>query len=170
MKVSGVFTPDILEDVSTKVGISRIKPLISGRPYDEILKIQIKRGTNVKMNHEQSLFDLCVIPDEEDERDNNKYLNNCLNVIHTKEYTDDKNDEDDDVATANCDDGDMECMLDAMFDVWNDEFEGNKKKDDDDEKEKEEEVKKPERPWASRSSPSGTYVRNPVTRKLENIG
>ena len=48
------------------------------------------------------------MPDEEDERDNNEYLNDCLNVVHTKEYADDKNDEDDDVATANCDDGDME--------------------------------------------------------------
>lgn len=102
-----------------------------------------------------------MIPDEEEEKSDNSYLNDCLNVIHSRddEYVEEGGD---------CGDGDMECMLDTMFDVWNDEFEGDKKVEE--EEEKEEEVKKPERPWASRSSPSGTYVRNPVTRKLENIG
>lgn len=170
LKVSGVFTPDILEDVSAKVGLSRIKSLISGRPTEEILKLQIIRGTNVKINHEESLFDLCVIPDEDVEKNEINYLNDCLNVINRNEYSDDIEIQGDTTVVSECGDGDMECMLDAMFDVWNDEYEGNKKKDDDDDSDKEEKVKKDERPWASRSSPSGTYVRNPITRKLENIG
>jgi len=120
----------------------------------------------VKQHHEQTLMELCMIPDEEEEKSDNNYLNDCLNVINTE--NEEYDDEEDGEGGGDCEDGDMNCMLDTMFDVWNDEFEGNKKVEE--EVVEEEEVKKPERPWASRSSPSGTYVRDPVTRKLKNIG
>lgn len=170
-KVSGVFESNKLEDVSCIVGISRIKSLISGRPFDETLQIQILRdGSKIKSNHEQSVLDLCILPDEEEEKNSNEYLNNCLNVIHKKEYSmmDAEFNKSDGDEKINCEDTDMECMLDTIWkdELVDDDASGNKEE----EEEKEDEVKKPDRPWASRSSPSGTYVLDPATRKLKNIG
>jgi hypothetical protein len=75
-----------------------------------------------------------------------------------------------DIASA-CGDDDMECMLDTISNLWNDDeddndsdFEERKRKEEDEKKRNE--MKKPA-PWSSRSSPSGTYVR--VNGTMVNI-
>ena len=70
-----------------------------------------------------------------------------------------------DSETAICDEGDdTDSILDSMWGEWS--FEEEK------EEEVVEEVKEEKKkvaPWSSRSSGSGTYVRNPKTGKMENI-
>ena len=66
-------------------------------------------------------------------------------------------------------------MLDTMFQAWGDELlEGTPStpsKANPSELEVEAAKKKKKtRPWASRSSGSGTYVRDPTTGKMKNIG
>lgn len=155
MKISGMFEED-MEDVSG-VGLSRIKSLISGKPKDKLLSIHVLRGTDIKSRHEDALLELCDIDEESADTE---FMSDCLSTIYQHEEDIPEN--------ADCVDTDMECMLDKVFDVWNDEFptaltENNIIEDI------VEEVKKP-KPWARRSSPSGTYVRDPATGKLKNIG
>ncbi len=57
-------------------------------------------------------------------------------------------------------------MLDAMFGVWGEELGLGKEKETAEEEEVE---KKKPAPWSSRSSPSGTFVRDPKTGKMVNI-
>jgi len=84
----------------------------------------------------------------------------------------------DSMENANCDATDVECMIDAIYnnadELSDDDIMKKKKKkekEEEDKKKKEQEEKeKPSRPWASRSSPSGTYVQDPTTGKLKNIG
>lgn len=106
--------------------------------------------------HELALVELCIVGDDATTAD-------CISSIYAAE-DDIYLAGDDNVATCD-DDDETECMLDSMWSDWsyNESIE---------EVEKTEEVeKKPKKsqPWSSRSSPSGTYVRNPKTGKLENI-
>ena len=153
--VSGSF-----DEVSEVVGksLEGVKGLIGGRNEGDGLVLKIIRGSDVMSKHETALIDLCVLPD------NDKDINNCIEALYKADY-DMKEDTSGEVVEE-CNDGDMDCMLDAMFDVWNDELEP--KKDEEDEK-KEEETKKKPAPWSSRSSPSGTFVRDPKTGKMVNI-
>lgn len=64
-----------------------------------------------------------------------------------------------------CDDGDVDCMLDSMLDLWGEEI-GIKNEEAVEEVKTE---KKKPAPWSSRSSPSGTFVRDPKTGRMVNI-
>ena len=66
-----------------------------------------------------------------------------------------------------CGDDEAECLLDSMWECWSDglSIQGNGQL----EKQDVEPVKKKVAPWSSRSSPSGTYVRDPKTGKMVNI-
>jgi len=159
MMVSGVFNNDF-EDVYG-AGLDRVKTLISGKKSEDHLKLRVLRGTDIKRRHEESVMELCDVMDDDVE---SVYLNDCMQMIHGSETGELLNYNED----SNCADTDMECMLDSMFGLWNDEMPLTEESNI---KESEKEVTKPNsRPWASRSSPSGTYVRDPATGKLKNIG
>ena len=104
-------------------------------------------------------MELCIVGDE-------KETSECISAIYAAD-----NDiyvaGDGDMAAACDEDSDTECMLDALWGDWSDEL----LPIDDvvEEDEVKEEKKKQAQPWASRSSGSGTYVRNPKTGKMENI-
>lgn len=153
VQLSGTF--DEILDVSG-LGIERIRSLVSGRPDESPLVMRIARGSDVMERHELALVELCIVGDDTTTAD-------CITSIYAAE---------DDIYLAGgdnmtmCDDDDgTECLLDSMWSDWS--FDKATE-----EVEKEEEVKKKPKksqPWSSRSSPSGTYVRNPKTGKLENI-
>uniref|UniRef100_A0A7S4J0I1 Uncharacterized protein n=1 Tax=Odontella aurita TaxID=265563 RepID=A0A7S4J0I1_9STRA len=106
--------------------------------------------------HESALVDLCTIP----EKDVN--LESCLTAINGYDMDFD----DDDMPTVDCGDDEAECMIDQLYAGWGEEL-GMEKQDD--EAEEEEEKKKKPAPWSSRSSPSGTFVRDPKTGEMVNL-
>lgn len=155
--VSSIFG-DELENVYG-VGLDRVKSLVGGRDKDKSLVLRVARGTDVMSRHETALVDLCTLPDNLRDPASEK----CIDALFNEGYAM----PDDDVECSLENDDDSECMVDTLYNIWGEE--------DDYGIEKEEEVpkelpkKKKVYPWASRSSPSGTYVRNPKTGKLENI-
>ena len=113
--------------------------------------------------HEEHLVTLCNLPGGMDDD-----LRDCLDAIMTEEKIDTED------LAMDCDE-EGECMLDAMFEAWGDELAENVTPSSTKEKQAEIEIeinkkKNNARPWASRSSPSGTYVRDPVTGEMKNIG
>jgi hypothetical protein len=140
------------------------KGLVSSVPDEDPLTLQIARGTGVVDRHETAIVDLCQSPGSSD-----KKVEECVVDFLAAGYADYVGEDDADVEDeVVCDDGDNECVIDNMMNMWDADLppppttsgisdppaEGTAKK-----------VK----PWSSRSSGSGTYVRDPVTGKMENI-
>lgn len=152
VQLSGTF--DELVDVAG-LGIDKIRSLVGGRPPDSPLVIRVARGSDVMERHELSLVELCIVGDEAATAD-------CITSIYAADEVYISGDGD--MAMCDEDDG-TECMLDSIWSDWSDGLVEN-------EEVKEEEVKEEKKkvaPWSSRSSPSGTYVRDPKTGKLVNI-
>ena len=140
------------------------RTLVSGRYPDKSLKMRVLRGTNVMERHESNLVTLCTLPGGTDDN-----LDECLTTIMKGETMEDNN------SIMHCDD-EENCMLDAMFEAWGDELvehvSVSQQQTSEQRNEMEIEAAKKKnnaRPWASRSSPSGTYVRDPTTGKMRNV-
>uniref|UniRef100_A0A7S1ZNQ0 PDZ domain-containing protein n=1 Tax=Trieres chinensis TaxID=1514140 RepID=A0A7S1ZNQ0_TRICV len=154
--VSGTFDDTV--DVAG-LGLDKVRSLIAGRNPDDSLSLRVARGTDIMQRHESAMVDLCTI-----EVDVN--LDSCLNAINEYDLS-----FEDDGPTVECGDEDTECLLDQMFGGWGEEIaemNGTPASEKNAAEEKEPEKPKP-KPWSSRSSPSGTFVRNPKTGKMENI-
>lgn len=154
--ITGVF--DEMEDV-TYSNLDRVRALVSGRYPEQTLTIRVMRGSDVMERHESVLVSLCTLPADDN-------VEECISSIM-------KDDDLDDIMTStNGSDADGEGMLDAMSAFWGTEQDiyptlvDNEK----DAKQPAEKKKSNPRPWANRSSPSGTFVRDPATGKLVNIG
>lgn len=155
--ISGSFNNDVVQVVGA--GLDKIKGFVAAKNEgQDTLILKVMRGSNIMRKHETSLVDLCILPD------NDEVVQNCVETLYKAEY-DIKVKNDEDTADMDCDDADTDCMLDAMFDLWGEETGIDQTVD---EKEEKEEKKKPA-PWSSRSSPSGTFVRDPKTGKMVNI-
>lgn len=123
--------------------------------------------------HENKLVDLCSTLDVDDkalEDSIANYIsasddsmravirsNNNNNMI---DADDDNDGDDDDVTSDN--------MLDEMYNLWQEELPETFQPKEEEEEEEAPKKSKP-RPWSSRSSPSGTFVRDPRTGKMRNI-
>lgn len=154
VQLSGTF--DEVVDVAG-LGIEKIRSLVSGRPGESPLIVRVARGSDVMERHELALVELCIIGDDASTAE-------CITSIYA---ADDDLYVAEDAGMAMCDeDEDTECMLDSMWSDWSFEEEKEEEVIEDEAKE---EKKKKAQPWASRSSPSGTYVRDPKTGKLVNI-
>ena len=144
--------------------ISR-RSLIAGKPPDEVLTLVVLRGSDVLDKHEATLLDLCLLPEGQGK---DIAVEQCIETLYKADY-DFGNGETSINDNNVCDDDDTECMIDSMFDMWESEMDElrdvvQQKEGEDDAKE----IKKPA-PWSSRSSPSGTFVRDPKTGKMVNI-
>ena len=132
------------------------------------------RGTSVLADHESALVDLCsVTPGASD-----KQIEDCVVAYLKMEETEDAaaeaaklsggdmlvSDDDDEL----CDDDDIECMMDAMNTMWADDLPPSKASTSGIMDRPETPAQKV-KPWSSRSSPSGTYVRDPKTGQMRNI-
>lgn len=140
--------------------LEKIKGLIGGRNENEGLTIKIVRGSDVMAKHESALVGLCVLPE------NDMDVDNCIETMYKADYEIKQVSNGGDNGVEECDDDDVNCMLDAMFGVWGEELGLGKEKETAEEEEVE---KKKPAPWSSRSSPSGTFVRDPKTGKMVNI-
>ncbi|KAL7553473.1 hypothetical protein ACHAWF_016780 [Thalassiosira exigua] len=153
VQLSGTF--DEVVDVAG-LGIEKIRSLVAGRPEESPLTIRVARGSDVMDRHQMSLVELCIVGDD-------AATDDCITSIYAA---------DDDVYLAGdgdmaeCEDDGTECMLDS---IWSDWSEGLVDVVEEKEEEVKVEKKKKAQPWSSRSSPSGTYVRDPKTGKLVNI-
>mmetsp|Transcript_9625 Transcript_9625/g.15933 ORF Transcript_9625/g.15933 Transcript_9625/m.15933 type:complete len:290 (+) Transcript_9625:101-970(+) len=155
VRLSGTF--DEVVDV-TGLGIDKIKSLVAGRADDSTLNICVARGTDVMERHELALVELCIIGDDAATSD-------CIDKIYA---------DDDfivgDVDMVGCDEDDgAECLLDAMWDTWSEVVPSAIDSEEEMKEEEDKPKKKKVAPWSSRSSPSGTYVRDPKTGKMVNI-
>mmetsp|Transcript_28227 Transcript_28227/g.39721 ORF Transcript_28227/g.39721 Transcript_28227/m.39721 type:complete len:289 (+) Transcript_28227:116-982(+) len=154
--VTGTF--GILSDVSG-LGLEHIRSLISAVIPSEPLGLAVARNTGVMEAHESAIVDLCILPDA-----SAKEVDNCVSAIHNMAYVDDE-----EIEQMECNnDENTECMLDDVFAMWAEDL-PEKPISEAEEQPEEESAPKPA-PWSSRSSPSGTYVRDPKTGKMENIG
>ena len=140
------------------------------RLSSDALEIQISRGTNVMAQHESALIDLCYNSDNETE------MEQCLLTFLS--FDDDDDDNKDDITyTMECNDQDLDCVLDGMRDLWNEDDKVNSPivpaisttATTTEISSLNNNTKASSRPWSSRSSPSGTWVRDPATGVMRNI-
>ena len=134
------------------------------------MEFQIARGTSVLTQHESALVDLCASVSEDD-----KAIEECVLNFLTSAYSDDEAAQDDPRMDGSCGaDEETECLLDDMFDtLWGGEFSDVLTPELKTENVQLVEEGKPTLgkplPWRSRSSPSGTFVRDPKTGEMRNI-
>ena len=150
------------EDVMVVAGqpLEKVQPLIAGHPEDEPISIYVARGTNVQSEHDTALVDICTFNEGLDSQ-----IEECIVDLNTYDYG-----FEDEEPTIDCSDDDSECLIDQMYGSWGDEMsEFADKVDAVDEATEEQPVKKKPAPWSSRSSPSGTFVRDPKTGEMRNI-
>lgn len=153
LALSGIFG-DITDVVG--LGIEQVRSLVTGREESEPLEIRVARGTNVMELHETALVDLCMMPGV-----NEKEVEECLLTIMSGGYV-----EDDDEPSFGCD-NEEECLLDDMFAMWGEDFPTKTPASETVKEETKEAPTIP--PWSSRSSPSGTYIRDPATGEMRNV-
>jgi hypothetical protein len=123
--------------------------------------MMVARGSGVLERHETAVVDLCQQVGTDD-----KEVENCVVEFIIGGYEDIEDDVNND-EYCNQEDVDAECLLDNMMNMWGDELpppttssEYADQPDTETQKVK---------PWSSRSSGSGTYVRDPVTGEMRNI-
>lgn len=142
------------------LGLEKVQALIAGHPEDEPISIFVARGTNVESEHDTALVDICTFNEGLDSQ-----IEECIVGLNRYDY-----DFDDEEPTVDCGDDDSECLIDQMYGSWGDEMSEFADKADIDEGATEEQpAKKKPAPWSSRSSPSGTFVRDPKTGEMRNI-
>lgn len=139
------------------LGIEQVRSLVTGREKSDSLELRVARGTNVMELHETALVDLCMLSGV-----NEKQIEECLSTILSGSYQNEEEEE----PVFHCND-EEECLLDDMFALWEEDMPTPTKKSDPVEEEMKEGPVIP--PWSSRSSPSGTYVRDPATGEMRNV-
>ena len=126
---------------------------------EDPLTIQVARGTEIFSRHESAVVDLCQSPGASD-----KEVENCVVDFLASGYVVD----DDDDREMMCDDDGEECMIDDMMNMWAEDLPLPPTTSGITDQPAENTAKKA-KPWSSRSSPSGTYVRDPTTGQMRNI-
>jgi hypothetical protein len=133
---------------------------VGSRPDDEPLTLRVARGTAVAQDHERALVDLCSNPgasDQETEQCVIDFLVGGYTLLFEEDNFCDE-------------DGDTECLVDNMYNMWNEDLPTNGEAAASDQSTLDQSPPEPKvKPWSSRASPSGTFVRDPVTGKMKNI-
>jgi hypothetical protein len=124
-------------------------------------------------DHEHALVELCRNPDG-GLGASEEQMEQCVNAFVQSTY-DDFDDASAPVSVECLVDGDpdsADCLLDSMYSMWAEEgvpaVPAPSIPIPDDEASSSR-TKAKVKPWSSRSSPSGTYVRDPATGKLKNL-
>lgn len=116
--------------------------------------------------HENALVELCMTPGANDDQ-----VEECLTTIMSGAYLDDDADtskDDSEVITMGCD-NEEECLLDSLYQMWEEDMPAPVKKSNDMEFDNESGQQETIAPWSSRSSPSGTYQRDPATGEMKRM-
>ncbi|CAJ1947651.1 unnamed protein product [Cylindrotheca closterium] len=161
---NGMFGNDDDElSIVVNSGVDQIKSMIGSIPEDQTLHLSIARATDVMEKHEDFLVELCSSngpSDKEVEGKIQKYLEEGYCDVDSLMDDVEKDDEEDIVADGGDD------LVGDMHNLWASELPPPPPIDGNNEQPREtaEKIK----PWSSRSSPSGTYVRDPVTGEMKN--
>jgi len=141
------------------------KGLVSSVPEDDILELRVARNTGVMERHEAFVVEMCQTPGASD-----KEVQDCLVTFLSAGYDSPSSMmvEDDIDEECSLDDDDADCLLNSMMDMWADELPTSSTTSGSADSGTSTSSSKP-KPWSSRSSPSGTWVRDPVTGEMKNI-
>jgi hypothetical protein len=160
--------------------------LVSAVPQEEPLKIEVVRGTDVLERHETAIVDLCNMSGA-----NDKEIENCVVDYMAGGYDagieddrasigDDMVDEGENLVSDEAADGLIDDIMslwmdelplppDETTDSWSDELPLPLEKSGIIDQARGHNSDKKPKPWSSRSSQSGTFVRDPTTGKMRNI-
>ena len=138
------------------------RSLVGGRPKENPLIMRVARGSDIMNRHQLALVELCIVGDDAETAE-------CITSIYSADN--DLLDMDDNIEMTICEEDDgTECMLDSMWNSWTEDLPSSAKEEEgENDVVVEKDEKKKVAPWSSRSSPSGTFVRDPKTGKLVNI-
>ena len=144
--------------------------LVASVPDEEPLIMQIVRGTDVLERHETAIVDMCNMSGASE-----KEVENCVVDFLSGGYDLSDDDEENDnadsttLSTEDDDETSEDSLIDDMMNLWagevplppttsgiTDQVNGDTSS------------KKP-KPWSSRASGSGTWVRDPKTGQMRNI-
>ena len=143
------------------------KGMVSSRPEEEPLSLQVARGTNVYDDHEKAVIELCST--DADDADVEQCVVDYLSMeSQGGEAAKRQGTQQQETECDLEDDDDADCMVGNMMDMWAADLPDlpPPPKDLDSAENPADKVIKP---WSSRSSGSGTYVRDPVTGEMKNI-
>lgn len=130
--------------------------------------MRLARDTPVLADHEEAVVDLCSNPDKSDTE-----VDECVtDFLRAGYYTEEEDaipvdDESTGGEQETAADNDN-ALLDNMFNMWAEDLPAPPPPSTDDLNGENDKQSKP-KPWSSRSSPSGTFVRDPRTGKMTNI-
>lgn len=195
---AGLQVGDVIVDVSSifgelqdvrNLGIDAVKGLVTSRPDHEVLQFRVMRGTDVIHEHERALVEIITNPNYDTD---DKLEEGIVNFIVGGYYPTTSNTRrnyiiangkrqgtvkfEEDETEEMCDpDDDAECLLDDIHNLWagmqdySTEPSVASGTTANSEKTNSSNKQTINRPWSSRSSPSGTFVRDPKTGKIRNI-
>lgn len=152
------------------LGIDKVRQLVGARPDEEALELRVARGTDVLARHEAALAELCANPVDDD-------TEHCmLEYIKGTYYSDEE--EDETVAASNDEEEcnpetDEDCVIDSLHSLWAEDLPPvapvKAMGDDSDDASSADNQQSQVKPWSSRTSPSGTWARDPATGEMRNI-
>ncbi|KAL3918965.1 MAG: hypothetical protein SGILL_003990, partial [Bacillariaceae sp.] len=146
-------------------GVEKIKRLVSAVPDEEPITFQIVRGTEVLERHEAAIVDLCNLSGASE-----KEVENCVVDFLSGGYEIEEEEEEvvEDSVEASINE-DAENLLDDMMNLWADEVPLPPTTSGITDQPNGDNTAKKPKPWSSRSSGSGTWVRDPKTGEMRNI-
>ena len=136
------------------------KGMVGSRPETEALEIHVARGSTAFDDHEKAVIELCS------NESSDKEIEQCVVDYLSMDYKNDVSTSEEE--ECDVDDPDADCLVDNLLGMWAEDLPPPTTTTVENEV-----VEKPKdtvKPWSSRSSPSGTFVRDPVTGKMKNIG
>lgn len=137
---------------------------MASAPDESVLVLQVVRGSKVLQRHEEALVDLCETSGKSD-----KEVEDCVVDFLSAGYADLSSSQQGSSEDVDTDEiGDDDLMIDDMINLWAEELPPDPSLSGIADATGDATASKP-KPWSSRSSPSGTYVRDPVTGKMRNI-
>lgn len=139
------------------------KGFVSSVGNDSVLELRLARGSDVLERHEKSIVDLCQTPGASD-----REVDECMASFIAAGYDYEVVADGDEDEVECMEDDDTECILDNMMNIWAEELPPPPTTSGITDTSGETSATKP-KPWSSRSSPSGTFVRDPVTGEMRNI-
>lgn len=171
----------------TGFGIDRVKSLIMCRYDNEPFTLRVLRGTTALQDHEVALTELCSNPDTtstEAEQCMIDFIqggyamaeNQVVGASKTVNIDNTPDDGECNIPDSEMDDG--ECLLNDMHSLWASDLpmsssqqqpQPNTMSPASSATSSNKDSAAVVKPWSSRASPSGTFVRDPATGKMKNL-
>ena len=148
-------------DMVTYAGLKHVQALVAGRSAEEPLTIRVARGTNVLQEHEAALVEVCS-----DLSTSDQDIEECVTTFMASTFEEPTVT---DEVDCSVDDDDSDCMVDSLYSMWADDMPTPEPSTQAMEDTAPIPTNNKVKPWSSRSSPSGTFVRDPVTGQMKNI-